>query len=463
MAKKRKPRKTWIITDPIHQVMNFGTEPKLRDCLTAVIDTGTFQRLRRISQLGLTSYIFPGATHSRFSHSLGAAYLARSVLLHLKERAEKKNRKEIDEHFNDVIVAALLHDVGHGPFSHSFEHVLKGAYKWVPDHEDWTRTLISSQDSEVRKVLKDHSIDASKIASIFPKYPKSHIPRPYRQIVSSQLDVDRMDYLIRDSHFAGVAIGRFDAHYLINSIVIVRHGDDGGGSEETLGLTPKGVKAYEAFLLARQLMNRTVYYHHNVKVLEFMIEHLLRFTIQHYSRLTARKKTMPYIPSYFGRVATAIESNNGSKEGFMAKAYNDYIRLTEDGIWALVAALAESNTLPAARSLAERVLKRKILPHWIVGSGRKELLKESLERTGFIEEKDFYLVEPTTTMYKSTGDEQVFVLDWQGDIREIAEHSVTISSLRDRPEAESILIVIDTKKEKAIESLAKKSDFIITK
>jgi len=144
MAEKRKPRKTWIITDPIHQVMNFGTEPKLRACLTAVIDTRTFQRLRRISQLGLTSYIFPGATHSRFSHSLGAAYLARSVLLHLRERAEEKNRKEIDEHFNDVIIAALLHDVGHGPFSHSFEHVLKKAYKWAPEHEDWAHTLISS-------------------------------------------------------------------------------------------------------------------------------------------------------------------------------------------------------------------------------------------------------------------------------------------------------------------------------
>jgi HD superfamily phosphohydrolase len=359
-------------------------------------------------------------------------------LLHLRERAEEKNRKEIDEHFNDVIIAALLHDVGHGPFSHSFEHVLKKACKWAPEHEDWTHTLISSQDTEIYRVLKDHSIDASKIASIFLKSAKSDLPRPYRQIVSSQLDVDRMDYLIRDSHFAGVAIGRFDAHYLINSIVIVQHGDN--GSEETLGLTPKGVKAYEAFLLARQLMNRTVYYHHNVKVLEFMIEQLLRLTIQHYSRLTARKKTMPFIPAYIRRVATALDSTGGSKEDFIAKVHSDYVRLTEDGVWALIAALAESNALPIARSLAERILKRKILPHWIVESGRKELLRKSLERAGFVEEKDFYLVEPTTTMYKSTGDEQVFVLDWHGDIREIGEHSVTISALRDRPEAESILI-----------------------
>ena len=93
-------RKTTIITDPIHQVMNFGSDPTLKKCLKAVIDTGTFQRLRRITQLGLTSYVFPGATHTRFSHSLGVAYLAHSVLTHLREQASDEDRKDIQGVFN---------------------------------------------------------------------------------------------------------------------------------------------------------------------------------------------------------------------------------------------------------------------------------------------------------------------------------------------------------------------------
>jgi HD superfamily phosphohydrolase len=376
--------------------------------------------------------------------------------MHLREWAEEQDGREITKHFN-VIIAALLHDVGHGPFSHSFEQVLK-QYKWAPDHEDWTATLISSPNAEIHKALKACTIVASQIASMFAKPSKSGLPRLYRQIVSSQLDVDRMDYLIRDSHFAGVAIGRFDAHYLINSMVIVNH-----GSDKTLGLTPKGVKAYEAFLLARQLMNRTVYHHHNVKVLEFMIEHLLRLTIRHNSKLTAHKKTMPFIPPYFRRVAAVIKSGGMSKEDFMEQGLNDYVRLTEDVLWTLVSALADSNAVPAAQPLAQRILTRDILPHFMVERGKKELLKESLIRAGYLGEKDFHLVDLTTTMYKGSGDEHVFVLDWDGDVKEISEHSDTISTLRDRPEAETLLIIIDTTKRKRIESLATKNHFIISR
>jgi len=451
-------RKTMIITDPIHQVMNLGSDPNLRKCLKTVIDSRTFQRLRRISQLGLTSYVFPGATHTRFSHSLGVAYLAHSFLTHLREWAEKHDRDEIDEHFTDVIIAALLHDIGHGPFSHSFEQVLN-EYEWAPLHEDWTATLISNPNSEIHQRLKACNLDPSKIASIFVKPSTSAFPRPFRQIVSSQLDADRMDYLIRDSHFAGVAIGRFDAHYLINSIVIVSHG--ASGSARTLGLTPKGVKAYEAFLLARQLMNRTVYYHHNVKVLEFMIEHLLRLAVRHHAILMADKQIGPFVPPYLQRVSEAIQSRGVSKQDFMEQARSDYIRLTEDMTWALVSALAESAAIPLAQHLAQKLLTRDILPHFMVETGKKELLKESLVASGFVEETDFHLVDLKTTMYKGNGDERVFVLGWKGHIEEVVQHSDTISALRDRPEAESLLIVIDPDKKEKIEKLVKENQFVV--
>src|ERR1700680_1791307 len=141
-------RKAKIITDPIHQVMNFGSDSALIKCFKRVIDTKTVQRLRRIKQLCLASYVFPGATHTRFSNSLGVTNLARSVLLHLREGDSGSDRGQIEKNFNSVFLAALLHDVGHGPFAHSFERVLCG-HKNAPDHEDWTATLISHAASEL--------------------------------------------------------------------------------------------------------------------------------------------------------------------------------------------------------------------------------------------------------------------------------------------------------------------------
>jgi HD superfamily phosphohydrolase len=186
-------RQTHIITDPVYQVMNFGSDPELKRALGAVIDTRPFERRRRISQLGRASYVFPGATHMRFSHCLGAADLAYTVLTHLRERADKEDEhKEIGGAFKPVIMAALLHDVGHGPFSHAFEQVPHGR-DWVPDHEDWTTTMISHQDSDIREQLDEHHIDSEAVASMFNKRGTCLLAQPFRQIVSSQLDVDRMD------------------------------------------------------------------------------------------------------------------------------------------------------------------------------------------------------------------------------------------------------------------------------
>jgi len=225
-------------------------------------------------------------------------------------------------------MAALLHDVGHGPFSHSFEQVLKG-YQCAPLHEEWTATFVSREDSEIHQQLQDNDIDIASLSSVFTKSSERRLARPYRQIVSSQLDVDRMDYLVRDSHFAGVAVGRFDIHYLIHSLVVVSHGENG---TKTLGITPKGVKAYEAFLLARQLMNRTVYFHHNVKVLEFMMEHFLRLVIAHMDEINTTCALTPFVPPYLKRVAAAVRQDI-KKATLMAEGNHDYIRLTEDAIW----------------------------------------------------------------------------------------------------------------------------------
>jgi hypothetical protein len=194
-----------------------------------------------------------------------------------------------------------------------------------------------------------------------------------------------------------------------------------------------------------------------------MIEQLLRLTIQNSYKLTANKRISPFIPNYFKKVAQAIRSSGVDKHEFMKETHSDYIRLTEDVIWTLVSVLADSSIVPPVQMLAQKLLKRQILPHFTIKTGRKKLLEESLVKAGFRTAVDFRLVDLKTTIYKAAGDEHVFVLGWDRNIEEITEHSDTISAFQDRPEAESLLIIVDEKKKHGIESAAKEHHFVVAR
>jgi HD superfamily phosphohydrolase len=455
---KPQLRRTTIITDPVHQVMDLGSEPKDRQAFRDVVDTRVFQRLRRISQLGLASYVFPGATHSRFSHSLGVYYLAYTVLRHLSE-ASSEETEEINSLALEVKLCGLLHDVGHGPFSHSFEDVLKSIRQITdpPLHEDWTAAIIQAENSEVHQALQRNGLNANRMASVFSKNHGDEFPRYLKQIISSQIDVDRMDYLVRDSHFAGVAVGKFDIQYLINSLAVIRHGD---GGPKTLGVTPKGVKAYEAFAVARQFMNRTVYYHRKVKVLEYMMERFIRETLMHSDPLTHSPEVGSLIPSYFRAVANVIQdSQHYDKQEFLSSNLCHYIELTEDSVWTLLGAVARSvadlGSAELARTLAHRLLIRQVLPHYVIEPGKMRLLSRRLTDAGFVSDEDFAIVKLKTTTYKGGDEENVFVEDVDGEIDEILAHSEMITLLRDKPEEETLLVVIREEKRVEIEETAK--------
>lgn len=438
-----------IITDPVHQVMSFGTDDRLRSLLKAVLDTSTFQRLRRISQLGLAQNVFPGATHTRFAHGLGAAYLASKAVAHLEERHGKN---AIADARLEVIAAALLHDVGHGPFSHSFEQVLKGL-KFptpLPLHEEWTLAAIEHEDSDIRHALTINGLDIGKVATAFRKNPdEGPLPKYLRQIVSSQLDVDRMDYLVRDSHFAGVAVGQVDIYYLIHCLTIVEHD---GNSLCSLGVEEKGVKAYEGFALARQLMNRTVYYHRAVKVFEFMIEELLRQVICEFDMLHVDPELRTAIPRYLGAVAALRDSAVRSTDECVAANWRDYFALSEPDIWHLVASLAAASPAKVprrARMLAEMILKRAKLPYRSVLPGMAEVLQQKLVLDGFKEDEDYALIDLRTTVYKQLKD-QVFVVLGSKRVAEIAASSEILAILRDREERATLLVILDPDKASAI-------------
>ena len=225
------------IQDSIHGVI------KLDDWMVRIIDTPQFQRLRRIKQLGFANLVYPGANHTRFEHSLGVMHIARIL----------KERLELD---NSVLVAALLHDIGHAPFSHSSERLLEkyAAYK----HETISRAI----RGELKDVLKDLGFRISEIEAIVEGRKKS--------IVNGEIDADRMDYLVRDSHYTGVAYGVFDLYRLIDKV----------GFGDAVIIQQGGIKAAESLLISRFLMYPTVYFHHVCRIARKMYEKAMERVIE---------------------------------------------------------------------------------------------------------------------------------------------------------------------------------------
>jgi hypothetical protein len=224
------------IRDPVHGYV------KLDDFARALISTPQMQRLRWIKQLGLANLVYPGANHTRFEHSLGAYHLARVLADHLGLDEEEKLK---------VGAAALLHDVGHGPLSHATEAALSPYLR--REHESVIDLL---RKSELREVLGEHGLLPQEIQSTI--YGENRLG----QIVSSEIDADRMDYLIRDSHYTGVAYGVID-HLRLIKMMKVHLGD--------LVVESGGIQAATSLLISRLLMHPAVYYHHVCRISECMI------------------------------------------------------------------------------------------------------------------------------------------------------------------------------------------------
>ena len=237
MAKKK------IFNDPVYGFVSFPTE-----LIYDLIDHRYFQRLRRISQLGLTHYVYPGALHTRFHHALGALHLMTKAIQTLRE----KGIDITDEEYEAVCIAILLHDIGHGPFSHALEHSILDVH-----HESLSEMFMEKLNEEFDGKL-------NLAISIFKgRYKKFFL----HELVSSQLDMDRMDYLIRDSYFTGVAEGVIGYDRIIKMLDVVDH---------HLVVEEKGVYSVEKFLVARRLMYWQVYLHKTVLSAEQMLIAILR-------------------------------------------------------------------------------------------------------------------------------------------------------------------------------------------
>ncbi len=222
-----------VMRDPIHEYIHIDKQV-IWDC----INCDEFQRLRRIHQLGPAMYVYHTAEHSRFSHSLGVYEITRRMI---KEIKGISNINEFDQ--LSLLCAALLHDIGHGPFSHSFEQ-LSGI-----NHESFTIQLIQS-NSKLHSILKDAHPELPQ--AIIDIIMHTH-PNPLlSQIISGQLDADRMDYLLRDAYFSGTSYGKFDLERLLRTMRVV---------DDKLVVKASGVHSIEDYIMARYHMYWQVYYH----------------------------------------------------------------------------------------------------------------------------------------------------------------------------------------------------------
>lgn len=233
-----------IINDPIY---GFVTLPN--DIIYDLINHPYFQRLRRIKQLGLTNLVYPGALHTRFHHAIGAMHLMQEAVLTLKQKEVAISEEEEQA----VLIAILLHDIGHGPFSHALEHsIVKGV-----SHE----TISSLIMDELNKEFKGKLTLAIKIFN--DEYKKHFL----HQLVSSQLDMDRLDYLKRDSFFTGVSEGVISSDRIIKMLNVVNN---------QLVVEQKAIYSIEKFLIARRLMYWQVYLHKTVLSAETLLVNILK-------------------------------------------------------------------------------------------------------------------------------------------------------------------------------------------
>lgn len=245
--------------DPIHGDITLRAD---RDqVFLDIIDTPEFQRLRRINQLAFASMVYHGAEHSRFTHSLGAFELMRRILDWLEEFGDPEVKAVIADNRKVAEATALLHDIGHGPFSHAFEKIITSQ-----DHEQTGHQLILG-NTQINRALEKGGIDPHRVVELHEG--KTNYPF-LSQLVASHMDVDRMDYLLRDSHMTGASYGSYDIERLIHALTVVKQ--DG---KLVLAITRKGQAATESFLLARMFMHQQVYHHKVIEVIEWMLKMLL--------------------------------------------------------------------------------------------------------------------------------------------------------------------------------------------
>lgn len=409
--------KETLVMDPVHGFINISEYPIIEE----LIGTKYFQRLRRLSQLGLTSTVYPNATHTRFAHCLGVMH----VFLILFDSITRRETNEISEKEKKRkvgAVTALLHDLGHGPFSHASESILDKKFGNF-NHLHMTCDII--QQTEIADILNRHDIKPELIRNIL----YHEVDKDWRwiaQLVSSQLDADRLDYLVRDSYFTGVSYGQIDVQRIANTLQIW-HGSSHDPFNDTAIVRKKGVAAIEDYILGRYLMYRGVYFHKISRCMELLLKNVF--------------KKASELPDKETNLSEVIDINQKTTPELLYKM-DDSTCTTLFHRWIK----SENNIL---KDLSKRVLERGKLasiqiPHkkyMKLGISRLSELSKTLEGTNF--PKEYYFIEDnveksaydiyslTRADGKSSAIEHIMTLDENEHLQEISSQSKVIQTLSD--------------------------------
>jgi|ERR1043165_7184733 HD superfamily phosphohydrolase len=362
MAKKEVSR----IQDCVHGLMTFrGSENIVLD----ILHTPEIQRLRKIRQLGLAHLIYPSSEHSRFIHSLGTSYLAIRFGEQLKTECKNYLIKEVsvgDLEIRDFAVAALCHDLGHGPFSHAWEREIIGEDYNISDwckslgisdqanfrdknikwHELVTYAFLNWEDGALHNILENHERGLSKRISRFliGEYHLKYLPK----LISSDIDIDRADYILRDSQLSGLKYGQYDLDWLISSCSIGVKDN----SEYVIGFNKKkSIRVVEHYLIARRALYETLYFHKTVSCAEGMMGLFLK-KLKH-SLANEKLNTNSILDSKLHPILDLIKGDPVSQESLLL--------LHDFSIWTLIEAIAnQQSNDDTLMSLANSLLKREL-------------------------------------------------------------------------------------------------------
>lgn len=339
-----------LFRDPLYDYIAIDKD----SWLLRLINCPEVQRLRYINQLGLCNFTYPGSTHSRFSHSLGVLHLMQQCISHLRQEYSKQFKpRQLNE--EALQAAALLHDIGHSPLSHATEGIFG-------NHVDRAVDIIANPDSEVHKILTKRSPSLSaKVASLIAKRPLNGLkqaPLWQKSLISSQLDMDRLDYLRRDSLNSGAEYGNFDWLRIIRTMQLKEKVIKGKQKGIFIVWPDKSKFAIEEYIFSRFYMYQSVYFHHTTRGFEGLLQRILKYAQD------IAKKNKSFAKELLPPMKTLI---GGKQSQDPAKFQNltDHVLLAQVTIW-------QGQKDKTLRDLAQRLVERKGIS-W----------KEISEKSGF--------------------------------------------------------------------------------
>lgn len=404
---KQQLSKEKVFRDPVHNYVYVKYQ-----VILDLINTSEFQRLRRIHQLGTTPLVFHGAEHSRFSHSLGVYEIARRIT---ESFAKNYPSKALGDGLWDnseelvTLCAALLHDIGHGPYSHTFEHIFH------TDHEAITRQIITSNQTEINAVLK-------KVSPEFPEMVASVINKTYPnrqvvEIISSQLDADRMDYLLRDAYNTGVKYGTFDLQRILE---VMRPYHDG------ICFEINGMHAVEDYIVSRFQMYQQVYFHPGSRSMEVVLNRLLSRAKEVFGESIAETSQVPYLLLPFFANEFNLDDYLQLDDGVLNTYFIHWKRYPDDVLADLASRFIDRKPFKSVRFTKDT---ESLIPHL------QKLVEQSGYNPAYYTSTDDSFDQPYDA-YTPT-KKQIQLIQADGSLVQLADVSPIVSAISDRSEGDN--------------------------